>query len=284
MHEIDAAISKTPLLLNDLFRHRHARRTLKVFLCGRKPSDRRFDLRIQVKRLLEGRMGCKSFLGEDIAELTETPRPDKDHLTIEVKEAKKSDLIVMFLGSPGTLAEVTAFAMNRDTNKKLVVFNNIKYKNDKSFINLGPLRLLPRENVIFYDPEAETTTAEVVVHLDKILARTWFGVYASHYLPSAALSFEQFILLCVVYAAFPVRYAELGELFPFNEKAFRDALKALFLGKFIQKQEDKFIPVGDLQDLAIGGDCVADIARVRTKLLDKRLQSDQCISDYRLIV
>lgn len=82
MHPIDLVLSRMPVLMNDFLRHQHKKIRLKIFLCGRKPEDRHFDLRKQVERLLKIRMGCDPFLGEDIEDLKDGPKPDRNHSTL----------------------------------------------------------------------------------------------------------------------------------------------------------------------------------------------------------
>ncbi len=283
MYDIDVATSKLPLLLNDFFRHLHSSRKPKVFLCGKELADRRFDLREQVKRLLQSRMGCSPFLGEDISEFQQAPRPDTDHLSIEVKFAEQSDLIIMFLGSPGTLAEVTAFAMNRNTNRKVVVFNDIKFKDEKTFINLGPLKLLPKGSQVFYDTSLGLTP-EVVMHLDRIVAKTWFDMHSLEHVLSPTLAFAEFIVLAIIYASYPVRYTELNQLCPFPEQTVLDALKVLFARSLLREEEKKYLPRGKLDTRRIKGNVVTDIANVRAKLMNKRLCREEVVTDYRLII
>ena len=119
MYEIDAIVAKCPFLINDLFRHRHKRGKLKVFLCGKDPKGRPDDLRLQVRHWLEEHVGCDVFMGEDI-DLPRLRKVDGDHLTIEVEQAERRDLIIMFLQSPGTISELTAFAMRDSTKRNLV--------------------------------------------------------------------------------------------------------------------------------------------------------------------
>ena len=284
MYEIDAVVAEIPVLLNSFFRCQHRRGRIRAFLCGRRPEDRRFDLRIQVKGLLEGQMGCEAFLGEDIAELSAPPRPDRDHLTIEVKEAGQSDLILMFLGSPGTIAEVTAFAMDGRTNSKLVVFNEAKYKDQKSFINLGPLRLIPPDRILYHEGVSGTPTVQLVRQLDQIVAREWFersGIGARF---DRALSFDAFVCLAILMAAFPVRYKELVKLSPLDEHTLTRTLKELFQRSLIRLEEKKYVPQVRLEELPIGGESVVDIARARAGLLSQRMRDPEAVADYRLVL
>jgi len=292
MRPIEKTFSNLPIVLNDFFKHSHKQSPLRVFLCGSKPTDLQYDLRTQVRCLLEKNMGCKTFFGEEIEDF-KNPKVDLDHLTIEVTQAKKSDLILMFLGSPGTMAEVTAFAMNKQVSEKTVVFNNKKYHKVKSFINQGPLKLLPKENVIPYDAESNEPTLELVKHLDLILAKTWYKRILTQMvlltmLPLKNLSFEEFICLALIYSTFPVRYKALNDYYPDGEASLKKSLKFLFVEQFIKKDEEKYIPrkILGVSDYKISflNEYIDDISKVRLHLLESRLKDGDIVSDYRLIV
>lgn len=198
MQPIDVVTAQLPLLLNDFFKYQHRNARLSVFLCGRKPEDPHFDLRKQVARLLQHRMGCRAFLGEEIEQLRFGPQPDVNHLTIEVQEATQSDLVVMFLGSEGTLSEVTAFAMSEAINPKVVVFNDIQYRDVDSFVNLGPLRLLRKDQIIYYDVADEIPSVDLVKHLDKIVEASSIAAAATSPIPS--ITWEYVSMVCVIVA------------------------------------------------------------------------------------
>ena len=63
----------------------------------------------------------------------------KDLLSLEGEFSKFSDCIIVFLESPGALAEIGAFAMEKDLVKILLTINEKKFKDSKSFIKLGPI-------------------------------------------------------------------------------------------------------------------------------------------------
>ncbi|MDS0527611.1 retron St85 family effector protein [Clostridium sp. SHJSY1] len=63
-----------------------------------------------------------------------------DTLTFEEILAELSEDIIIIIESPGTICELGAFTVNNKFFKKLIVINDVKYKDDKSFINEGPIR------------------------------------------------------------------------------------------------------------------------------------------------
>ena len=71
-----------------------------------------------------------------------------DTLTFEELLAELSQDIIIIVESPGTLCELGAFTVKHKFFEKLLVINDSKYKNEKSFINEGPVR-----KIIAYDEE-----------------------------------------------------------------------------------------------------------------------------------
>lgn len=284
MHPIDAALANVPLLLNDFFRHLHSGTKPKVFLCGKEPEERHIDLRFQVKRLLANRMGCHGFLGEEIEEFRQT-QTDSDHLTIEVREAVRSDLILMFLGSPGTIAELTAFVLNPKTNPKILVFNDKEHRGRKSFINAGPLKLLGSDRVVFYDPHEVVPDRNVITQIDRFLAKEWYR--RSRVCERAIerdLTFESMMTMLMIYALFPVRNRDLEDYAQFKGKSLNQALTTLFDRGLIRKEEKKYLPSVEISEWNLPGGAIADIGRARAMAFDKRLAEEEVLSDYRLIL
>jgi len=229
-------------------------------------------------------MGCDVFMGEDINALAQLPRADRDHLTIEVKEAQQRDLIIMFLQSPGTISELTAFAMTESVNPKLIVFNDVGYKDKKSFLNQGPLRLLRPDQIIYYNAAEDRPTPELVGELDRMVARAWFDKSSIQLPGGAADEFETFVAFATVYATFPVDYEDLVAFFPFDERSLRTSLKFLRKHELIRKEEKFFLPSAELQKLSISTACAADLSRARLALMSSRLNDEDAIADYRLLL
>lgn len=266
-------------LLCDLFKHLFKRKQ-KVFLCGSKVEDEFRDLRAQVKLVMKHWMGCSAFLGEDIDRILTTTKVDHDHLTIEIDEAEKSDLIVMFLGSVGTVAELTAFVMTKSIQPKLLVFNDVQFKEEKSFLNEGPIKMLGSEQLVFYNADEPQLTQKMVEHLDRAVAQCWFN--KSKIYCWTGLEFEMFATLAAILVCYPVRYKDLVQLLPITDKSVRASLNHLIENGLTTKREKKYLPGSNWQGLQFGP-VMRDIARTRLRLMNVRLQDEENVSDYRLI-
>tara|TARA_R110000796_G_scaffold71409_3_gene162024 strand:+ start:9325 stop:10212 length:888 start_codon:yes stop_codon:yes gene_type:complete len=79
-------------------------------------------------------------------------------LELEDELAKYVDLIILPLEGIGTYCELGAFAVNKSLLPKIIAINNIKFKKSKSFINLGPIDLIKKnnpKNLLYYEQGKE---------------------------------------------------------------------------------------------------------------------------------
>lgn len=293
MNPLDIAAAQREPLVCRFFRSFFWRRKLRVFLCGPEEGDIYHDLRHQLRGALRNRMGCEAFLGEQIANLKIKTR--KDDLSIEVAEALQSQLIIVFLGSPGTISELTAFAMDSAINPRLLVFNDAKYLGKETFLNRGPLRLLRDEQLVHFDPAGPSSAAEIIDHVDFAVAREWFNLYGakmlkdfgSFYLAGDDFSFEDFITLCTIYASYPVRWEHLTNLLPIlkgkKRTGLQERLKRLFELGLIKTVDKRYLPEFSLEDLRLPTGIVTDVSKARMRVLGKKLQTPEGVDDSRIL-
>ncbi|PZM77484.1 MAG: hypothetical protein DKT66_24675 [Candidatus Melainabacteria bacterium] len=191
---------------------------IRVFLCGKEVGHRHFDLRARLQKLMNSRMGCETFLGEDLNLELARPKVNKDFLSVEVDEAERADLIVLFLESFGTAAELTAFVMNRKTVSKLVVLNEKKYQNAGGFLNEGPLKLLEKiepGRISYYETNATTgrkLPIQILRCIDRAVAKTWFDKQFENgcSIKNFNLDFNEFVALTSAYVFFPIEKMTLA--------------------------------------------------------------------------
>ncbi|PIF21762.1 retron St85 family effector protein [Candidatus Pantoea floridensis] len=121
-----------------------------VFLCGAnknngEPSARRTELiKFSEKQL----SNCHFFLAELIfKELSEDDDAQLDNLLdIESELSALADHILIILESYSSFTELGAFSYSKELRGKLIVINNSKYINQKSFINMGPIKAITEVN------------------------------------------------------------------------------------------------------------------------------------------
>lgn len=124
--------------------------TINIFLCGAdtgRTDSFRHLLNKEFKKNAKFNVVYPEFIFATLLN-----KKDSNLLELEDELAGYVDLIIIPLESQGTFAEIGAFTVNKKLLPKIIVINNIKYKNSKSFINLGPLDLVKKQNInhIFY--------------------------------------------------------------------------------------------------------------------------------------
>ncbi len=124
--------------------------TINIFLCGAdtgKTDSFRNLLNKEFKKYAKFNVVYPEFIFATLLN-----KKDSNLLELEDELASYVDLIIVPLEGQGTLAEIGAFTVNKKLLPKIIVINDLKYKNSKSFINLGPLDLVKKHNTnhIFY--------------------------------------------------------------------------------------------------------------------------------------
>ncbi len=111
-----------------------------IFLCGEKPSAESKSIGRKTNR--EEMIEYLPRLAPNVVVLlaeTLWAGLKLNLLTFEHFMAQISDLVLMFLEGPGTIAELGAFASVDNLIPKLLVFNDKRYRHVDSFITSGPL-------------------------------------------------------------------------------------------------------------------------------------------------
>jgi hypothetical protein len=138
---------------NDIYKPAFSFKTT-VFLCGA-DINQKDKTRYKIAEELKQNLWYDIIYPEDIFDELLYSTKTKDLLSLEGLLADSVDAIVIIPESPGSFAELGAFANDEKLRKKLICVVDQKYKKDKSFINQGPLRLVRKENsfgVVFIDP------------------------------------------------------------------------------------------------------------------------------------
>jgi len=141
---------------NDIFKPVNTYK-ITIFLCGADVSKKE-KLRYQIAQLLGNYWYSLQYdiiYPEDIFEELLFSSHRSNLLSLENLLAESVDAVVLIPESPGSFAELGAFANNEKLRSKLVCIIDKQYKKDKSFINQGPLKLIKKANkhgLIFIDP------------------------------------------------------------------------------------------------------------------------------------
>lgn len=164
-------ISKTDCILiskkirDDIYKPAFTFKTT-IFLCGA-DINQKDKIRHQIAQALKWEFWFDIIYPEDIFDELLYSSKTKDLLSLEGLLADSVDAIVIIPESPGSFAELGAFANDEKLRKKLICVIDKKYQKDKSFINQGPLKLVKKENsfgLVFIDPK------EVSIEVEKLVA------------------------------------------------------------------------------------------------------------------
>ena len=127
-----------------------------IMLCGKKTEVNVNDNRSMTKSILiQNRQDIFIIYSEDIFDVLDND--EIDLLKFEEILVEISDGVIIFLESYGTAAELGAFTYLDSLARKTLVFSDIKFKNDKSFINSGPFKRIRNvtkkdEQIIYAKP------------------------------------------------------------------------------------------------------------------------------------
>lgn len=140
---------------DDIYKPAYSFKTT-VFLCGA-DINQKDKIRYKIAEALEWEFWYDIIYPEDIFDELLYSSKTKDLLSLEGLLADSVDAVIIIPESPGSFAELGAFANDEKLRKKLICLVDEKYKKDKSFINQGPLKLVKKANpfgVVFIDPNA----------------------------------------------------------------------------------------------------------------------------------
>jgi hypothetical protein len=123
-----------------------------VLLCGGKvpsksyPSDQDPPLASLRHAISRATIACFEIFRPEEIEGWQTDAIFKDLVSFELELASICSLVVVIPESAGSLAELGAFSQIKELNKKLIVFCAKTFEQKPSFINLGILRYLRKNN------------------------------------------------------------------------------------------------------------------------------------------
>ena len=137
-----------------------------VFLCGADLSDNKTG-RHKMAKLFKKYPRYELLYPEDIFDDLMAGQGQHSLLVLENILADSVDSIVLFPESPGSFAELGAFANNSRLASKLICVGQKRYAKKKSFINYGPVRLIKVSdtgkvfNIAYDDLESEDKKTKI---------------------------------------------------------------------------------------------------------------------------
>lgn len=152
------------IIYNDVFLF-FCKPSIDVFLCGGASTPDKPSYRDIIRSKLEAFNIINILYPEDLF-MEILNRKKYNLLELEDLLADNSDYIVIVSESPGSFAELGAFANNYNTKKKTIVLSHTKFKNAKSFINQGPIQHIKdfnKNSVIYYNKSSIDSCVDVLL-------------------------------------------------------------------------------------------------------------------------
>jgi hypothetical protein len=152
-------------ILNKLYKEIYLKisnETIHCFLCGaKKDNGAVVSSREVLKAKLEEKELMKVIYAEDLFTNLVYGKSKNDYLSLENILAEDSDLVIIILESPGSFVEFGAFVNKAGLREKIITLMDIKYKDDESFLNLGPIKYIKsirNKSVVYFDNITEEGT------------------------------------------------------------------------------------------------------------------------------
>ena len=115
-----------------------------LFLCGKFKSPLREELAKYIRQSFPEHL---LFYAEDVWDDIATTGVGEDNaLELEARLAALADAVILVVESPGTFAELGAFAVSVDLRRKLLPVCDKHYETADSFLNLGPLKWVAQQS------------------------------------------------------------------------------------------------------------------------------------------
>ncbi|MEA3327076.1 MAG: retron St85 family effector protein [Chloroflexota bacterium] len=171
-----------------------------------------------------------------------------DLISLENILADSVDAIVIIVESWGAVAELGMFSSNDKLRKKIVCIIDKKYKKSKSFIKLGPVRLMKdkKEGVVLYEDFEDFKGIEPPIKKIHQAINTVSKESEKVSGVINALQAHVFVLMCI-FLLEPVKKEMIIDLVKYSVKIKHDiaeVLSSTALSMLISKREIKLEPDG----------------------------------------
>lgn len=223
---------------------------IDVFLCGGVSSSRNISVRDIIRKELEKKKGIRILYPEELFMEILNKDKESDLLSLEKFLADNCDIICIICESAGSLVELGAFTNNDATVGKVIAVIEEKRKKDKSFIMLGPIKVIERinnRNVFFYNKnKLEDLSNELSREIKLRRFRGVIKIETEQNKPLNTILGLYYILPLMLYFFKSLEYIELTNYLKYLFKIkgyddsdfewlFRSSLKLLYKDRYIYK-------------------------------------------------
>lgn len=222
-----------------------------VFLCGADLNDNTTG-RHKMANLFKKYPRYELLYPENLFDDLMSGQGQHSLLVLENILADSVDSIVLFPESPGSFAELGAFANNKKLACKLICIGEKKYEKKKSFINYGPVRLIRSSdtgkvlNISYNDLESDDKKTKIYKRINDAITI----IKKNHPIKKDVANImetENFVLPCV-YLIDSVAPAELYKLVQYAtgqdkkiaEIATRSSISRLVKNNYISRTQSGY--------------------------------------------
>jgi hypothetical protein len=251
----DTMVKNEKLYYTDVFVKLHNevykkmnQRYIDVFLCGGASNKKTTSIRDRIRDGFKEFDNIRILYPEDLFIEMLNKNKDYDLLSLERFLADNCDIICIVCESAGSLVELGAFTNNENTVDKVVALIEEKRKKQKSFIMLGPVKILKKiskERVIFFNDNLDGINVRLIKTFEKKLKKsntiignrekpinTLLGLY---YFIQVVLYFFKNIDIDVLMSSLKYLFEKQGYDIEDFDTLFRPSLKLLYKDKLIIK-------------------------------------------------
>lgn len=143
MKNMNHELEEIAKIIKDRVYRPRAKSKVSIFLCGADKNDSS-TARYQAAKLFEGHPKYEILYPEDLFDDLLAGQGKYSLLEMENTLANSVEVILILPESPGSYAELGAFANNQNLAKKIICLSQEKFKLKKSFLNYGPYRLIKK--------------------------------------------------------------------------------------------------------------------------------------------
>lgn len=189
-------------------------RSLTVFLVGSGQESPK-SIRDPIRRELTGRRyynWLDVYYPEELFEELTRSSVHFDLLSLENLLAESVHSVVIILESPGSIAELGAFANHSELRDRLVVVVDKKYQNAKSFIILGPVRYLKKntKSIVIFHNLRKPKIVELGRHIRSAVRKISKGIKVDTSVTNPIVA--QNFLLATIFVMDPVQKEVLNNM------------------------------------------------------------------------
>lgn len=240
--------------LHDEIYNKMNQKYIDVFLCGGASTKNRASIRDKIRvGLIRKFDNIRILYPEDLFMEMLHNNKEYDLLSLERFLADNCDIICIVCESAGSLVELGAFTNNDDTVDKVIALIEEKRQRQKSFIMLGPVKILKKkgnDRVIFYNDELKETNEKLKRVFDKMKKKQTkeikLGGYKPintivglHYFVPIILYFFKKIDVDILIESLKFIFQNKGYSLNNFDTLFRASLKLLYKEKYISKDIKK---------------------------------------------